>query len=439
MAQLPIDHPLRRDLADEVHARPPASIASPAVVSMLALSDAPAEHVLAAVIELARSNGVDAVAPPRAAHTVVELPALRIKWERHGEFSSLTLVAPAPVAMIGEVNGSAYPSAFDMVPNDWLARLPGRVIAAADILVLRSGSDAPRPDDFAHFFDRDALAGSSILDGAAWAFTDFVVRADGRSRWLILDAGMGRAQAARTVQRVIEVEIYRMVALLGFPLARAAFGELNRVEQELETITSATAALHAEAATQATQTEERRLLDELSRVAAEVERMTAASAFRYSASQAYWEIVRARVAELREQRLGDLRTLSGFLSRRLAPAMNSCAAAARRQEALSARIERAGSLLRTRVDIAREEQNQQLLAAMDRRSKLQLRLQQTVEGLSVAAIAYYMVGLAGYLLKPLTTIWPGLKTEWITAALIPVIAFAVWRGVTRIRRRIKVD
>ena len=119
--------------------------------------------------------------------------------------------------------------------------------------------------------------------------------------------------------------------------------------------------------------------------------------------------------------------------------MNSCAAAARRQEALSARIERAGSLLRTRVDIAREEQNQQLLTAMDRRSKLQLRLQQTVEGLSVAAIAYYMVGLAGYLLKPLATVWPGLKTEWITAALIPIIAFAVWRGVTRIRRRIKVD
>jgi uncharacterized membrane-anchored protein len=439
MPQLPIDHPLRRDLADEVHARPPASVASPAVVSMLALSDAPAEHVLAAVIELARSNGVDVVAAPRAAHTVVELPALRIKWERHGEFSSLTLVAPAPVATLSEVSGAAYPSAFDMVPADWLARLPGRVIAAADILVLPFGDDEPRPDAFAQLFDRDALAGSSILDEAAWVFTDFVVRPDGRSRWLVLNVRMGRAQAARTVQRVIEVEVYRMVALLGFPLARSAFGELNRVEQELETITSATAALHAEAATQATQDEERRLLDELSRVAAEVERMTAASAFRYSASQAYWEIVRARVAELREQRLGDLRTLSGFLTRRLAPAMNSCAAAARRQEALSARIERAGSLLRTRVDIAREEQNQQLLAAMDRRSKLQLRLQQTVEGLSVAAIAYYMVGLAGYLLKPLATAWPGLNTEWITAALIPIVAFAVWRGVTRIRRRIKVD
>jgi uncharacterized membrane-anchored protein len=439
MTPLPADHPQRRALADEVHARPPAAVETPAVISMLALMDVPAERILAAVTDLARSFGVDAIPPPGAAHFVVELPALRIKWERHGEFCSLTLVAPAAIAALADLSDKAYPSAFVAVPAAWLAQLPGRVIAASDIVLLPFGVEDPRPESFAQLFVRDAMAGSSVLDEAAWIFTDFVVRPDGRSRWLILDVRMGRAQAARTVQRVIEIEVYRMVALLGFPLARAAFGDLNRIEHELERMTAATAALHEEAATPATQREERRLLDELTRVAAELEQLTATTMFRYSASQAYWEIVRSRVAELREQRLGDLRTLSGFLTRRLAPAMNSCAAAARRQEALSARIERAGSLLRTRVDIAREEQNQQLLAAMDRRSKLQLRLQQTVEGLSVAAIAYYMVGLAGYLLKPLATAWPGLNTEWITAALIPVIAFAVWRGVTRIRRRIKID
>ena len=146
MAQLPADHPLRRSLADEVHARPPAAVSSPAVASILAVSDAPAESVLDSVIELAHSNGVESIVTPHAAHAIVELPALRIKWERHGEFSSLTLVAPAPVATPDEVSDAAYPSAFDMVPTDWLARLPGRVIAAADILVLPFGADAPRPD-----------------------------------------------------------------------------------------------------------------------------------------------------------------------------------------------------------------------------------------------------------------------------------------------------
>lgn len=433
--RLPADHPLRRGLAEEAHARPPAPVEGPAVVSVLALMDTPAELVLEAVLALTRSLGAEAAPPAGAAHVVVVLPALRIKWERHGEFCSLTLVAPLAVR-VEDLDATRYPSAFDAVPANWLSTLPGRVIAACDIVVLPV-ADEPAGLAVESLFVSDTMAGSIVLDGAARIYTDFVLREDGRSRWLILNARMGRAQTARTVQRVIEVEVYRMVALLGFPSARAAFGELTRLEQELERMTAATAALHAEAATPATQREERRLLDELTRAAAELERMTASTAFRYAASQAYWEIVQARVNELREQRIGDLRTLSGFLMRRLAPAMNSCAAAARRQEALSARVERAGSLLRTRVDVAREEQNQQLLAAMDRRGKLQLRLQQTVEGLSVAAIAYYVVGLLGYLLKPVGSAWPQVKVEWITAAMIPVVAYLVWRGLKRVRRRVE--
>ena len=42
-----------------------------------------------------------------------------------------------------------------------------------------------------------------------------------------------------------------------------------------------------------------------------------------------------------------------------------------------------------------------LLGAMNRRQQLQLRLQATVEGLSVAAITYYIVGLVGYAAKGL--------------------------------------
>jgi uncharacterized membrane-anchored protein len=119
--------------------------------------------------------------------------------------------------------------------------------------------------------------------------------------------------------------------------------------------------------------------------------------------------------------------------------MNSCAAAARRQEELSARIERASALLRTRVDVAREEQNQKLLAAMERRGKVSLRMQQTVEGLSVAAITYYGAGLISYLAKPMRSVWPGLNPDWIVAAAIPLLAYAVWRAVERIRGELMRD
>ena len=427
---------MRRALADELHARPPAPVTSPAVVSCLALLDAPADEILQ---WLQRIGGP--AAAPDAAHVLLDLHGVRIKWERHGEFASLTLVRPLPGATLGGLD--AFPSAFAALDGLALEHLPGRLIAAADIVLLPAGVGTPDDDKLARWFDPGALAGARVLDGSASLFTDFIVRDEGgrggRTRWMVLDAGMELAQSARLVQRVIEIETYRMMALLAFPLARAAIPQLSAIEQQLAAITSATAALRGQADLAATQAEERRLLDELTRVAAEVERSVAATAFRFSAAQAYWELTSARVRELREQRIGKRRTIGGFLARRLAPAMKSCAAAAGRQEELSARIERGSSLLRTRVDIAREEQNQRLLAAMDQRGRISLRLQQTVEGLSVAAITYYGAGLTAYLAKPMKSVWPGLNTDWVVAAAIPVLAFLIWRGVHRIRRSIDAD
>lgn len=437
LTPLPAEHPLRRSLANELHARPPALVRAPAVVSCLALLDASADEILAALRALLGEPVADAA---DVAHVIFERPGLRVKWERHGEFVSLTLVRPLAETSLAELR--RFPSAFGALAHGELSRLPGRLMAAADIVLLPSAA-APSEDELARWFDRNALAGARILDGVAWLFTDFLLYAEGdggsRSRWLVFDAGMSAPQTARLAQRLIEIEVYRMMALLAYPLARRAFPQLAAIEHRLAEITAATAALHGQNDTTAAQQEERRLLDELTRLAAEVERSVAATAFRFSAAQAYWDLVSARVRELREERIGDRRTINGFLSRRLAPAMNSCAAAARRQEELSARIERASALLRTRVDVAREEQNQKLLAAMERRGKVSLRMQQTVEGLSVAAITYYGAGLVGYLAKPMKSVWPALNPDWVVAAAIPLLAYTIWRAVERIRRELMRD
>lgn len=437
---LPADHPQRPMLADEVHSRPPTEVQSPAAIASLALIGAAPARSLAALAALARLFGQEGLPAADAPHIVLELPGLRVKWERHGEFVSFTFVRPLPELEIGSLGSlTAFPSAFEALPTDWLANLPGHTIAATDILLVKFGTQAPDSGAIARWFDGHSLAGGNVLDARAWLFTDFVLKDTGRTQWLALDVGLDQAQTSRLAQRLIEIEIYRMTALLGFPLARAALPELNRIERELERITSAIAAVQEANAASAVQSDERRLLDELSRVAAEVERSVAASAFRFSAAAAYWDLVLARVSELRERRFGDMRTLGGFLSRRMGPAMNSCAAAARRQEEISARIERASSLLRTRVDIAREEQNQRMLASMERRAKQQLRLQQTVETLSVAAVTYYTVGLVGYLAKPLISVWPQLNPDWVTAAAIPLVAYVVWRSMRRIRQKISDD
>ena len=132
---------------------------------------------------------------------------------------------------------------------------------------------------------------------------------------------------------------------------------------------------------------------------AELEAGAAASLFRFGASRAYNEIVQLRLQTIGERKVEGLPTWSSFLARRMAPAMRTCATTEERQDNLSEKLARAANLLRTRVDVELEQQNRDLLKSMNERTRLQLRLQTTVEGLSVAAVSYYVVGLFGYLVK----------------------------------------
>ena len=436
--RLPADHPLRRELANEVHARPPVAVPRPAVVSTLALLGGAEGDALAPLRELAARSGVALETPSSAQHMVLELGALRVKWERHTEFASYTFVQPRPGLTLDGL--SDLPTALSALPADWLAGLPGQTIAAVDVVIVPGGGEEPAQELLSRPYGGHPLVGSEVADGAAWVFSDFQLTPDGRGRWLVVDWNLKPSQRARLAQRLIEIGVYRVVAMLAFPLARAAGQRLSAQEQRLSAITERIAELgdHAARPTEV-EAEERGLLDDLTHLAAEAERALASGSYRYAGSQAYWDIVTKRVADLREQRIGGLSTVREFLARRLEPAMATVAAMARREQALSARVARASELLRTRVDVAREEQNQKLLAAMERRGKLSLRMQQTVEGLSVAALTYYGVGLVGYVAKPLKSLWPAFNPEWAMAAAVPVLAFLVWRGVHRLRNELLRD
>lgn len=142
---------------------------------------------------------------------------------------------------------------------------------------------------------------------------------------------------------------------------------------------------------------------------------------------------------LNEAPVSGYETWATFLQRRLAPAMRTCRSVEERQANLSRKLTRAATLLRSWVDVEMEKQNRDLLASMNRRAEMQLRLQQTVEGLSVAAISYYVVGLISYLVKGVH-LFPGFSPEAITAAAVPVAVLVMWLLVRRIRRRhVQVD
>jgi uncharacterized membrane-anchored protein len=235
----------------------------------------------------------------------------------------------------------------------------------------------------------------------------------------------------RLVQRLIEIDTYRMAALLGLPVARESAAMLASAEQGVAEL--------AEAIRAAGPSEEPQLLDRLTKLAGEVESHYAATHSRFSASAAYFELVDRRIDDIGESRLAGLQTIGEFVDRRLSPARATCAWATRRQDALSQRVSRISNLLRTRVEIEQQQSSQQLLAAMNRRQGLQLKLQATVEGLSVAAITYYIVGLVNYLAKGAHAIgWPW-SAEATAAVAIPVVAVAVWASLRRLHHKVLRD
>jgi uncharacterized membrane-anchored protein len=293
--------------------------------------------------------------------------------------------------------------------------------------LLSAPEQSPNFDEIAdRFFDGMPLIGASIGAHAAIALTDFRIHADGFSRVLVLDRDMTARQSGRMVQRLLEIDTYRILALMALPVARSLAPMLSRGEGDLAEITRSLV--------DARDADEPVLLERLTRLEAEIEKEQSRNLYRFSAAFAYESLVHRRIAELREERLPGLQTFREFTQRRLAPAMDTCRSAAARQESLSQRLTRVSQLLATRVDVTREGQTQAVLESMNRRAKLQLRLQQTVEGLSVAAITYYIVGLIGYAAKGARAAGISIDADVIVAVSIPFIVGLTALGLRRIRR-----
>lgn len=422
MLRLPPDHPDRLALADEVHARPPEPLEAPSRASYIAvLVDGDDRERERLHLEgLCERSGV---AGPAAGVTQFSaaLGAVRVKWERHGEFSSYTFIARGLSAR----PYSEPPSS--LLPEGWLEEVPGRTMVAAHAKLMRAPEGAPDLGWVAEHFDGNIVVGAGIGEGAGFAFTDFRVHADGATRFLLLDRGLTPRQAGRMMQRLFEIEAYRMFALMALPIARRQSPRIVAIEKALAELTDGIAREDGR---------EEALLHELTRLAAEVESGLAASQFRFGATRAYAELVRTRIAELREARIAGIQTIEEFMARRFTPAVSTCATVSQRLHDLSERVAQASGLLATRVGIARERQNQALLASMDRRAKLQLRLQQTVEGLSVAAIVYYVAGLVGYLAKGAKAAGVRLDPELAVGLSIPLIALGAFFIIRRARRHI---
>lgn len=430
MAQLAIeDHPYRYALANELHARPFPELTAPCRAAYLAIKppkeppdpdhDAEREHL----IRLLDRNGAPHP-PPGAGHYSGRLGRGFLKWEQHTEFVTYTIFSDqlSSTPFSGET--------FGLFPADWLREASGQVVASCLVRVdsvPEEDVEAILEDKLNKWFVAESLAVSHVVDREAVVAGDFRIDENGHTRIAVLARpGIGSRRLGRIVQRALEIETYKSMAMLALPQARAVASAVVRLEAELTEVVAGMAAGTGR---------EPQTLDRLLKMAAEIEHMSSTSAFRFGAAGAYEAIVNQRIEVLREERIGGRQTLAEFMTRRFDPAMRTCRSAKDRLTELSSRAERAANLLRTHVDVANQAQNVEVLRGMDRRAALQLRLQETVEGLSVVAISYYAVGLAEHLFAPMAEA-VGMSAKALLAVLTVPVVLLVWYFVRRIRARI---
>ncbi len=406
--------PARAQALGEIHARPYALVRSPRVIFQLAfMTDGGSSVDHAVLSDLSRARGVS---PPsrEANHHALSWGQGTLRWERHTEFSTYFWDGEIPDRFGGEVTTHPFGDGFSP---------PGTLISG---IRLEIRPDTPETRAAMSQFDPTSLCYSDVKGGQAVVLTDFRQNGDGLTPILVIDRGMTEAGTGALVQRLLDIETYRTLAMVGLPLAQSLSPDIRRIEDGLTGVTQRMRTSAREKADE--------MLSEITLLAAELEAGAALSLYRFGASRAYYGIVQERIRSLTETGVPGYETLGTFLERRLAPAMRTCQSVEERQANLSRKLTRATALLRSWVDVELERQNSVLLNSMDRRAKLQLRLQQTVEGLSVAAISYYVVGLFGYLAKALESEGLPIKSSVLTGLFVPIAVLVLWLVVRAIRK-----
>ncbi|MGJ4999309.1 DUF3422 domain-containing protein [Bradyrhizobium sp. HKCCYLS3077] len=416
-------HALRESVLNEVHARPFTPLTPPVSVirfAVMAKGDS-ANADRDSLASFCARHGAPAPEPGIKHHQVV-IGAARLRWEQHSEFATFTWIwsppANAPKLAFGEI----APELQALIAS---LKLSGELLVAVK-LGVESVTDPVRRAEA--LFDKSSLALVAVKGSIGALASDFRLDADGFTRILVCIEGPTPERLGALVQRVLELETYRTLALLGLPAALELAPQVDRIERRLGEVL-------AEMQGAETLKINNHLLDELTELAASLERGATGSLFRFGASRAYWDLVQARLTVIEGEPITPYSSWSSFLSRRIAPAMRTLNTLERRQDNLSRKLARAADLLRTRVDVELEEQNRDLLRSMNERTKLQLRLQSTVEGLSVAAIGYYVVSLFGYLAKGAHDAGLHVEPSFATAAFVPVAIALIWFTTHQIRKR----
>ncbi|MBZ9611942.1 DUF3422 family protein [Rheinheimera maricola] len=402
-------HPLRDVLDKELQQRTFPALTAPCRLCqfMLTVSPASRSSELSLMQQLASTQGSHF---SETDHDInLSLFGGTLRFEKHGEFSSYVFIQPGSEKQL-------FDDPLDFLPSrNWLDDVPGQIFRVVQLSVV-TPAQLKLNGNINMLFNPDNCISSLLAGNKARIWTDFQKHAEGAGRMLLLDQGLSPAALGRLVQQLFDLGNYRKLSLLGWPLSRQALAKLTVLEQQLSDITQRI---------EHKKNDDEHLLNEITTMAAQTEHLIADTSSRLQATAAYYQLTLDRIKSLDENPIEGLLSLQDFTERRLTPAFRTSESVALRQNALSGRLGRSTELLRTRINLKLEQQNQQLLASMDKRAKLQLNMQQMVESLSLVAISYYAVQLSDKAIYALGHWLPQLDTAYWQSISVPLTIFTV--------------
>lgn len=390
-------HPDREAVISEPHARPHLPVSSDDIILHLGFQVEGSD--LTSILKKLSPTLMEA----NRRHYVKAFDQVSVKLEQHTEFVSLTcLCAKHKQDRISELLASL------------LGDVQVHVIAMTKLYMCQSAEEANSYLPTNHSVYGGVMRGqinvSSSLMPDIEGYIAYVVQSETTEEHDSNELG-------RRIQRLLDMETYRTMCLLGLPMARRASQRLEELEEEVKKIAAqinveATDDLHA-------------MFDRVAQCSQDCNSLHADTGFRYAASRAYYDLAQQRLDSLEEFKAGSLQSISGFVRSRLSPGMATIDSVAKRQSTLSTDINNALSLLRTRIDLNLAQDNQDLLKSMDARHRQQVIIAQTVEGLSAVAITYYSIGLLAYMIKGAKDWLP--VTPGVGIALsVPLVLISVW-------------
>ncbi|KJZ40658.1 DUF3422 domain-containing protein [Pseudomonas fluorescens] len=401
-------HPLRHTLHDELHARPSLYFSEPAYVFHLAVMGSDNERQ--ALLNSLYDEPVSGEIP----QGITRFDEHWLKWERHAEFFTLTYV----------VTANTVRPHWTSLPEALAAKIsPYTQLLINSVQIVVRNHDSWEGDHAAYGF-KDPC-GSSIGGGDAAVWSDFRLSECGENRFLFINTHLNAYRQGRMIRRLLEIETYRMMASLALPTAKQLSSQLDAFDRTLVDLSERNAAPDSSNA--------KKLLSEIAALSAKVVSLSARHRHRFSATQAYAQLVFERLAELRENRAGDYQRLGILIERRFKPTVRYCAVTEQRLDVLAKSVANLGDLLQARVQVEMEEQNAEILKSLNARADAQIKIQRAVEGLSIIAITYYVLSLLKLLYSGVHLLGVDLSPRSAVIVIAPVAALILLHILMRIR------